>query len=232
MTQRDQVIEVMKRNGGYATLGQLYAAVDTAGWKTQTPQESIRRIVQETTYFFKIEPGLWALNSWADKLPAHLKPQPETDRQTSVHYYYQGLLLELGERKGYATFVPQQDKRRLFLDKELQDLRSLSEIPDFGYPEFMRQARTVDVSWFNDRKMPTHLFEVEHSTDMDRSLIKFNELTDFNTAFYIVADAGRRRQFKDKLSQHTFKDIEGRVKFIEYETLTHEHAKAMASPQL
>ena len=32
MTQRDQVIEVMKRNGGYATLGQLYAAVDTAGW--------------------------------------------------------------------------------------------------------------------------------------------------------------------------------------------------------
>ena len=68
MKQHEAVIQVMQKNGGYATLGYLYQHVrDVPGveWKTQTPFASIRRIVQDPRYFFKIRPGLWALNSWA-----------------------------------------------------------------------------------------------------------------------------------------------------------------------
>ena len=72
MNQREAVIFVMKENGGYATLGHLYEhALKVAGveWKTKTPFASIRRIVQNDKYFFKIKPGLWALNEFKDKIP-------------------------------------------------------------------------------------------------------------------------------------------------------------------
>ena len=65
MKQYDAVIEVMKANGGYSTLGHLYAEalrVPGVQWKTKTPFASIRRIVQDERFFFKIRPGLWALN--------------------------------------------------------------------------------------------------------------------------------------------------------------------------
>ncbi len=45
-TQAQQVIDALRENGGYATLGNLYRLVDTRSWATKTPNESIRRIVQ------------------------------------------------------------------------------------------------------------------------------------------------------------------------------------------
>lgn len=45
-TQTQQVIDTLRKNGGYATLGNLYHLVDTTSWATKTPNESIRRIVQ------------------------------------------------------------------------------------------------------------------------------------------------------------------------------------------
>ena len=63
MKQYEQVIAVMEENGGWATLGFLYHKVDTSEWKTKTPFATIRRIVQDERFFFKIKAGLWALKS-------------------------------------------------------------------------------------------------------------------------------------------------------------------------
>ena len=63
MKQYEQVIAVMEENGGWATLGFLYHKVDSSGWKTKTPFASIRRIVQDERFFFKIKVGLWGLKS-------------------------------------------------------------------------------------------------------------------------------------------------------------------------
>ena len=60
-TQAQQVIDTLRTTGGYATLGDLYHLVDTKLWATKTPNESIRRIVQQSNEIFKIQPGLWAL---------------------------------------------------------------------------------------------------------------------------------------------------------------------------
>ncbi len=54
MKQHEAVIQVMKKNGGYATLGYLYKnALKVPGviWKTKTPFASIRRIVQDERFF-------------------------------------------------------------------------------------------------------------------------------------------------------------------------------------
>ena len=60
MKQYDAVIRVMEENGGYATLGflnQRALKVEGCEWKTKTPFASIRRIVQDDRFFFKIRPG-------------------------------------------------------------------------------------------------------------------------------------------------------------------------------
>ena len=41
LTQAQQVVDVLRKNGGYATLGNLYRLVDTRLWPTKTPNESI-----------------------------------------------------------------------------------------------------------------------------------------------------------------------------------------------
>ncbi len=51
----------------------------------------------------------------------------------------------------------------------------------------------MDVIYFNENKMPSRLYEVEHSTDIQNSLLKFSLLRDFNTNFFIVADIVRER---------------------------------------
>ena len=116
MKQYQAVIEVMKANGGFATLGHLYSEVPkirSVEWKTKTPFASIRRIVQDTRFFFKIRPGLWALKDSKQKLPESMVPTAkESKKPEFTHSYYQGLLVEIGNLRGYDTFVPSQDKTR------------------------------------------------------------------------------------------------------------------------
>ena len=40
-TQERQVVDTLRKHGGYATLGNLYHFVDTTCWATKTPNESI-----------------------------------------------------------------------------------------------------------------------------------------------------------------------------------------------
>lgn len=228
-TQEQQVIEIIEKNNGYATLGLLNKEVDVSDWKTKTPYATIRRIVQKEELFFKIKPGLWALNSYKNKLPEDIKKltsssknKEETERYS--HSYYQGLLLEIGNWKNHQTFVPNQDKNNKYLDKKLSDLRTLDKIHEFSYSNFLREAKTIDVSWFNNRNMPHAFFEIEHSTPMDRSLIKFRELMDFNCYFFIVAPSVRKKEYDVKIKKDTFRKIRNRTKFYDYESLSEWHS--------
>ena len=67
-TQEQQVIQAMRRAGGFATLRKLNEIVDFSTWKTLTPEASIRRIVQQSKGIFRIQPGLWALEEERDSV--------------------------------------------------------------------------------------------------------------------------------------------------------------------
>jgi hypothetical protein len=230
MKQHQAVIEVMRARGGYATLGQLYQQVlrvPGVEWKTKTPFASIRRIVQDPRFFFKIRPGLWALNEFKDKIP--FQPESKTAKAGQggefTHAYYQGLLVEVGNLRHFGTFVPNQDQNHKFVDKALGTMITVDPFYHFTYDQLVQRARTIDVTWFNTRNMPDSFFEVEHSTDIYNSLLKFDELQDFNANFRIVADRSRQREFQSKLAIDAFRDIAPRVKFISYETVSELHAK-------
>lgn len=231
MKQYEAVIKVMKENGGFATFGHLYQyvlKVPRVEWKTKTPFASIRRIVQDSRFFFKIRPGLWALKGWENRLPEGLHPAISKSKQNveENHSYYQGLLVEIGNLKGFTTYIPAQDKNKNFLGKKLGDVTTVKALLPFGYESILRKARTIDTIWFNERKMPKSFFEIEHSGDIQNSLLKFVELQDFNTDMHIVADVSRFREFRAKLNLSAFQSIQNRVKFLEYNKVSDWHSRA------
>jgi len=229
MKQYEAVIEAMKQFGGYATLGQLYQTapnIPDSEWKTKTPFASIRRIVQVRDEFFKIRPGLWALTSEKEKVMRLFSEGevPEKEREYT-HSFFQGLVVEIGNLKGFKTFVPAQDKNKPFSQKKLGEVANLSDFYQFTYEEVLRQALTIDVTWFNERRYPSAFFEIEHSTDIHRSLLKFMEFQDFRVEFHIVADHHRKAEFESKLSLTAYAPIKKLVKFWNYDEVSTLHSR-------
>ncbi len=221
-TQEYQVIEAMRKEGGYATLRRLNEIVDFSTWKTKTPEATVRRIVQLSNQFFRIQSGLWALEESREQVlkKLELKPGNRKSEEQFSHSYYQGLLVEIGKFRSQKTFVPAQDKNHNFIGQHLGDIVDTTTLPPFTYENLIKRAMTIDVIWFNERRMPSNFYEVEHTTDIKNSLSKFYELQDFHAGFYIVADACRKKEFEDKLNVSIFENIKGRVKFIEYNQVT------------
>lgn len=226
-TQECQVIEALKIEGGFATLRRLNEIVDFSTWKTKTPEASVRRIVQDSQSIFRIQPGLWALEECREKVLQKFKIK-EGDKHSEEqfsHGYYQGLLIEIGKYRNRKTYIPSQDKNRMFLDKHLSEVADTYIIPQFTYENLLRKARTVDVIWFNEREMPSDFYEVEHTTDIKNSLSKFYELQDFASKFYIVADVCRKEEFKDKINVSMFDSIKSRVHFLDYGQVVSMHTE-------
>ena len=230
MKQYEAVIKVMEDNGGFATLGNLYQNVlkiKNCEWKTKTPFASMRRIVQDDRFFFKIKPGLWALKSYRSKLPFDVYPRNEINKVEKArldHSYYQGLLVEIGNLRNFKTFIPYQDKNKKYLGRNLGDIITIKKFYEFSYDSIVKKAQTIDVGWFNLRKMPEYFFEVEYSTNFQDKLLKFNELQDFNSEFFIIADSIRKKEFEDKISLSAFKEIMKRVNFMDFTSLSEWHS--------
>jgi len=235
MKQNEAVILTLEKLGGVATLGQLNQEVfkiKDCEWKTKTPFASIRRIVQLDKNIFKIKPGLYGLEKMKAEIENRgiiietVKNIDSKEFQEFNHSYYQGLLLIVGKLKGLSTFVPNQDKNRKFYDeRKLGEISTISELPKYSYESIVQRSSTIDVIWFNERNLPHSFFEVEHSTDIQNSLLKFNDLQDFYSRMIIVADNKRKADYINKIKYSSFKDlsINNRVSFLDYESLNKQY---------
>ncbi|HBO07868.1 MULTISPECIES: hypothetical protein [Bacteroides] len=235
MKQYEAVIETLDRLGGMATLGDLNMEVfkiKECEWKTKTPFASIRRIVQQTKGIYKIKPGLYGLEKYKKQIEDKgFLVETEVNRNSeslvkSNHAYYQGLLLIIGKYRNMNTFIPNQDKNKKFYDgRALRELSTLSEQPHYSYAQLVNRSATIDTIWFNERNMPHSFFEVEYSTDIQNSLLKFNDLQDFYVRMIIVADARRKLEFENKLYYHAFDELRKgrRVTFLSYQALVKQY---------
>ena len=238
MKQYEAVIQTLEKLGGIATLGQLNQVVfkiKDCKWKTKTPFASIRRIVQTNKEIYKIKPGLYGLVSYKKQNESKGIFEENAENKDSKevsefnHSYYQGLILTIGNLKEFQTFLPYQDKNKLFLNEKLGDLSTLPKIPTYSYEDLVHRSSTIDVVWFNERLMPHSFFEVEHSTDIQNSLLKFNDLQDFYSRMFIVADKVRKKEFEQKRKYAALKDIKSRVQFLDYELLTKQYEQVIES---
>lgn len=244
MKQYEAVIETIERLGGVATLGELNREVfkiKDCKWNTKTPFASIRRIVQTTNGIYKIRPGLYGLEKYRKQIEER-GMVAETDKNKNAedvtlfnHSYYQGILLIIGKYHNMQTFIPKQDKNKKFYNgKRLQELSTLSEQPPFSYPQFTKRSATIDAIWFNNRNMPHSFFEIEHSTDIQNSLLKFNDLQDFHTRMVIVADINRKPEFEAKMRFHAFDELrmDKRVAFLSYDALVKQYEMELEKQSL
>lgn len=235
MKQYEAVIETLDRLGGIATLGELNKEVfkiKDCKWNTKTPFASIRRIVQQTKGIYKIKPGLYGLEKYRKQIEdngivvENEKNKDSDEVRKFNHTYYQGILLIIGKFHHMQTFVPQQDKNKQFYDgQRLRELSTLAEQPPYSYPQMIKRSSTIDTIWFNERNMPHSFFEIEHSTDIQNSLLKFNDLQDFYVRMAIVADIQRKPEFEAKMHFHAFDDLRlnKRVSFLSYDALIKQY---------
>ena len=228
MNQHQAVISTIEHLGGIATLSEIYRNIfniSDCEWHTKTPFASIRRIVQTNKSIYKIKPGLYALvgrrKEFEEKgIISEMQTRDNSEMTNNFnHSYYQGLLIEIGNLYQLGTFVPNQDKNKLFLRKKLGEITTIKKIPDFSYQNLVKKSSTIDVIWFNSRKMPASFFEIEHTTDIQNSLLKYEELQDFSAKMIIVADERRRNEFNYKMEYSAFRDLtqNKRVDFLSYD---------------
>lgn len=219
--QKDFVLKAFKKIGPMATLGELYDKTEISKLETKTPFATIRRILQTNSEFFKIQPGLWRLSSQKNEILKKIciKNTTKIVDNKFTHTYYQGLITEIGNLKNYQTYIPSQDKNKIYIDKQLFYSAKMTKIYDFTYPGILKFAKTVDVIRFNDRKMPDSFFEVEHTTDFKNSINKFFELQDFRANFYVVAKKERKKEFENIINSSIYLPIKKPVKFAAYESI-------------
>lgn len=243
MTQAQAVIETIDRLGGIATLNQINQnifQIEECKWVTKTPFASIRRIVRHTDGIYRIKPGLYALETYRKQLEQDgIIVQTEKNKEseevkTFNHSYYQGILLEMGLMRHLLTFVPDQDKNKRFLTTPLGDIRTLAALPQYSYPALVKRSSTIDVIWFNKNQMPHSFFEIEHSTDIQNSLLKYNDLQDFYVRMVIVADEKRHNEFLSKMEYAAFRTLREnkRVAFLSYESLDKQYEQELQRQQL
>jgi hypothetical protein len=226
MKQYEAVIQALEILGGQATLAELYMEtmkITDCNWGTKTPFASIRRIVQTRPEIFKVRPGLWALGSYKKHLGLLENEKISRKEVDQSHAFYQGMLVIIGNLRGFSTYIPNQDKNKLFVKEHLKEIRSLQEIPKFSYDYLVKKSSTIDVIWFNNRLMPDSFFEVEYSTNMQNSLIKFFDLQDFHARMVIVSHEIRRNEFKSKIEHSALGRMKDRINFLDYNLLVKQY---------
>ncbi len=239
MTQHEAVIETIESLGGIATLGEINQnifKIQECAWGTKTPFASIRRIVQNRPEIYKIKPGLYALVKYKQVLERNgicVETEHNKDSEEVINYnhsYYQGMIVSLGNLRSLQTYVPKQDKNKTFVREKLGDIASMENLPLFSYETIVSRCKSIDVIWLNERRMPHSLFEVEHTTDIQNSLLKFNDMRDFYVNMFIVADKKRKAEYMQKIMYSAFENLSKpvqRVKFLSYEELGKQYEQEL-----
>jgi len=129
------------------------------------------------------------------------------------HSMLQGMLIELGNMLGYDTFSA--DQAPTYRDTTVGELATLDALPDFTTKRILNTARQIDVIWMED-EAPVCCFEIEHSTDVTKGLLRMHQLTHFRTQFFIVASERTRRKFETETSKSPFYQSQERYYFRSY----------------
>lgn len=219
ITFSEAIEKVMLDNGYLASLQRIYKEFPKYRPLTgKTPFKTIQERVQRDRRFTRIGVGLYALTEFLNKIQKPEIPKKKKERAEFQHARIQGMLLEIGELRQYGTYTP--DKRKLFDGKMLGLITSIKECPPFTFSNIIQQSvKFIDVIWFNERKFPSRAFEIEHSSDFRSALIKFSELQDFTTKFFIVSPKERRQKYETEVGKRAFEPIATRCQFRSYENV-------------
>lgn len=231
MTYSDAIEQVMLNNGYIAPLKLLYKEIwnykDRSSIKGKTPQMTIQERVQRDERFTRIGLGVYALTDKIHLLKKQEFPKTETERIKTRHGEIQGMLLEIGNARKDVKETYTNDKKFIFQNKTLGSLATIQSVPMFTYEKIVKKSATfADVIWFNgeeDRLFPSHIFEVENSTDFRDAFLKFLEMQYFLTEFVCVSPLDRKTKFENEIDRVAFRPIRDRIRFLSYENIENDY---------
>ncbi len=131
-----------------------------------------------------------------------------------THAQVQGMLVELGNLLGYDTYSANQSPT--YRDTTIGELVTLETLPDFTSKRILNTVRQIDVIWLED-EFPVCCFEVEHSTDVTKGLLRMHQLARFQSQFFIVAPEETRHKFETETSKAPFYQNRDRYFFRSYQ---------------
>jgi hypothetical protein len=129
------------------------------------------------------------------------------------HALMQGMLVELGNLLGYDTYSADQAPK--YRDTTVGELATFESLPEFTSKRILNTVRQIDVIWLED-EFPVCCFEVEHSTDVTKGLLRMHQLARFQTQFFIVGADSLRRKFETETSKSPFYQHRDRYFFRSY----------------
>lgn len=236
ITYSDAIEQVMLRNGFLAPLKLLYREVwkykDISKIKGITPDKTIQERVQRDKRFERVGLGVYALKDKLHLLNKQETPETETEKIKSRHGDMQEMLLEIGNSRKEVLETYTNDKKVVFQNKTLGNLATIPNVPMFTYEKIVRKSASfADVIWFRgdgDKLFPSHIFEVENSTDFRDAFLKFLELQYFLTEFICVSPSDRKPKFDTEIERTAFSPIRDRIRFLSYEQVENDYNSSLS----
>ncbi len=223
MTKIEAIEQIMKDNGGSATLQFIYENIEkyypnakrSSNWEAGLRGVLYREIYNDTKRFKKIGLSIYALYDYKEET------KPSINDKLRMHSYIEGICLELGNLHKFDTYTA--DPSGVYRDNLLlSSFSSLHTIPPFSYDEILHTVKLIDVIWFNKDglQFPQKAFEVVDSVGtMTGAFNRSLQLKQFKTEFYIVAPEKHKDKFYQTIELEIYKPTKDRFKFINYETI-------------
>lgn len=135
-----------------------------------------------------------------------------------THSDIQAKLILIGSYLNYRTYTPDRSKQSIY--GILGDLCSERDVPEGSIPALSAETvRFVDVIWFDEEGYPTHAFEVEHTTDITKGLLRLYQIHKLRIKMFVIADEVSKEKFQKEVQKNPFSKIKQDFIFKNYQEL-------------
>jgi len=223
MTKIEAIINVIRANGGTASLDIIYnniekyypTAKESKDWAAGIRGVLYRELYKKR-YLKRIGLSIYALTDYQEE------PLPSEKNKIRMHSYIEGICLELGNFSGYLTYTA--DPSAKYRDNlHLHDFATVQDLPEFSYDSIVKEAKRIDVIWLNKKGLsfPKKVFEVVDSVStLNGAFNRSLQLKNFLTDFIIVAPEKHREKYNQTIELETYQSQKERFTFVNYEQIT------------
>lgn len=145
-------------------------------------------------------------------IPENENDEPEKSCSQNESAKVQAKLAEIGERMGFAIWIPKSDRQRISEYWEPKHHNILLEQLPFNYDDAtMKTIRNIDVLWVK-RRFIVRAFEVEHTTSIYSGILRMADLMalqpNLNIKAHIIASEERRSKVLFEIGRPVFALLE------------------------
>ena len=139
------------------------------------------------------------------------------DKELS-HTDVQAKLLLIGSYLNYRTYTPDVSKFSEIYQNKLGNISTEKKIPKESIPKLsIDTIKLIDVIWFDEEGYTTHAFEVEHTTDITKGLLRLYQTRKLKIKMYIISN--QRSKFETEVSKSPFSNIKNDFILKNYDEL-------------